>query len=394
MSIPLPQVCDAPLEAFRIGSLIEMKSWSAQWNALSRGIPFRRYEWLEAWWRYYGLESGRPRRGRDLYVLAVVDQSRRLVGLAPWYAERTATQGRVVRFLGGGEICSEYVSVLCESGREDAVAATLADWLTEASSTDGADRWDALKLAAVEHEDQVVERLLHHLAAGCHWIDRQAGLSRWRLTLPETWDEYLATLSKCHRKQLRRLERNDFRSGRTVVHWVHSRTDLDHAWTILVDLHQRRWRTRGNSGCFASRRFLQFHRDVTADLLSDNALLMNWLELDGRPIAATYDLAGAGGVYAYQSGIDPDSLDDQPGRLSNVASIRRAIERGDLFYDLLRGDEPYKAHWRATPRPSYDATVVPSRAAARLGFQVSSAAGNVQKLLKSSRRFAENLING
>jgi CelD/BcsL family acetyltransferase involved in cellulose biosynthesis len=121
---------------------------------------------------------------------------------------------------------------------------------------------------------------------------------------------------------------------------------------------------------------------------------MNWLELDGHPIAATYDLAGAGGVYAYQSGIDPNSLDDQPGRLSNLASIRRAIERGDLFYDLLRGDEPYKAHWRATPRPSYDATVVPSRASARLRFQFSSAAGNVQKLLKSSRRFAENLING
>jgi hypothetical protein len=69
-------------------------------------------------------------------------------------------------------------------------------------------------------------------------------------------------------------------------------------------------------------------------------------------------------------------------------------ERGDLFYDLLRGDEPYKAHWRATPRPSYDATVVPSRASARLRFQFSSVAGNVQKLLKSSRRFAENLING
>jgi CelD/BcsL family acetyltransferase involved in cellulose biosynthesis len=163
---------------------------------------------------------------------------------------------------------------------------------------------------------------------------------------------------------------------------------------ILVDLHQRRWRTRGKSGCFASQRFLQFHREITARLLADNALLMNWLELDGRPIAATYDMAGAGGVYAYQSGIDPESLDDQPGRLSNLASIRRAIERGDLFYDLLRGDEPYKAHWRATPRPSYDATVVPSRTSARLRFQFNTAAESVQKLLKSSRRFAENLING
>jgi CelD/BcsL family acetyltransferase involved in cellulose biosynthesis len=169
---------------------------------------------------------------------------------------------------------------------------------------------------------------------------------------------------------------------------------LDQALSILVDLHQRRWQTQGKTGCFASRPFLQFHHAVTAQLLSGNALLMNWLELNGRPIAATYDLGGGGGVYAYQSGIDPESLDEQPGRLMNLASIRRAIERGDRFYDLLRGDEPYKANWRATPRSSYDAHVVPSRTSARLRFQVSSAAENVHRLLKSSRRFAENLING
>ena len=64
-------------------------------------------------------------------------------------------------------------------------------------------------------------------------------------------------------------------------------------------------------------------------------------------------------------------------------------ERRDLFYDLR--------HWRRIIHGSlagHAATVVPSRVSVRLPFQFSSAAGNVQKLLKSSGRFAENLING
>ena len=42
----------------------------------------------------------------------------------------------------------------------------------------------------------------------------------WRIELPATWDEYLATLSKSHRKQIRRLERDVFETGRAVLHTV------------------------------------------------------------------------------------------------------------------------------------------------------------------------------
>ncbi len=388
MSDPLP------LEAIRIRSFAELAAWSGKWNELSGGNPFLRYEWLEAWWRNYGQHCGQPQQGRELFILLLCDDSKRLVGIAPLYVDRTATHGRVLRFLGGGEICSEYVSVRCAAGFEEAVTETLADYLALAGEADDDDRWDALKLAAIDESDSLIDRLLRHLEDRGHCVYRKPGVNRWRVSLPRTWEDYLATLSKCHRKKLRRLERDDMDSGGVAVHWVHSPADLDRALAILVDLHQRRWQTRGKTGCFASRRFLQFHRDATARLLSTNVLLMNWLELAGRPIAATYDLAGAGGVYAYQSGIDPASLDCQPGRLMNLASIRRAIERGDRFYDFLRGDEPYKANWRATPRPSYDAHVVSSRTSARLRFQVSSAAENVQRLLSSSRRLAENFING
>ena len=56
-------------------------------------------------------------------------------------------------------------------------------------------------------------------------------------------------------------------------------------------------------------------------------------------------------TYVYQAGIDPQRLADEPGHLITAATVKRAIEQGGRAVDFLRGDEPYKAHFRALARP-------------------------------------------
>ena len=46
--------------------------------------------------------------------------------------------------------------------------------------------------------------------------------------------------------------------------------------------------------------------------------------------------------------------------------MKRAIEQGGRAIDFLRGDEPYKAHFRAQPRPLLALRVVPDRTLSRL----------------------------
>ena len=46
-----------------------------------------------------------------------------------------------------------------------------------------------------------------------------------------------------------------------------------------------------------------------------------------------------------------------PGKLSMMAAIQFAIDQGCEFFDLLRGDEPYKANWRAAPVACHDLRV-------------------------------------
>ncbi len=377
------------MQVVRLSTLAELESWNPQWGLLARGVPFRRYEWLSNWWRHYGQSS----RGRatELYTLAVIEGTHSLVALAPWRIERTASLGRAVKFLGDGEVCSEYPSLLCRVGDEDRAARALAQWMTQqAALPDGPDRWDILQLNGMETDDLALARLLDHLAEQGNIVHRSPGLPCWRLRLPASWEQYLAMISKSHRKQLRQLDRTYFRSGRAMMHWVHRPAELARALDILVDLHERRWRRRGRPGCFASARFLDFHREVAPRLLARDSLRMSWLELDGAPVAAEYHLAGAGIVYAYQCGIAPEALQHQPGRLSNMATIRRAIERGDQWFDFLRGDEPYKAHWRAVCRGTVDAIVLPSRMSAQIRYGVWSAGESLLGWLKLGWQMAGN----
>jgi CelD/BcsL family acetyltransferase involved in cellulose biosynthesis len=290
-----------------------------------------------------------------------------LIGVAPWYLEYSPIKGNALRWLGDGEVCTDHVSLLCRREDERCVAEAIAEALTVTH-----DDWDRLDLSAVDADDSAVKELLAALEERECGVTQHAADACWALDLPATWDDYLAGISKSHRKQLRQLERRVLESDRVQWHPVESAGDLEPAWTVLVDLHQRRRQALSEPGCFASRQFHDFHREVVEQLLARGELRISWLALDGVPAAAEYHLAGKEATYAYQGGVDPDRLAEEPGRLSTILCLQRAIAEGHKTLDFLRGDEPYKAHWRATPRATCDYRVVPNRRLAKLRGRVLS----------------------
>ncbi|HZZ72408.1 MAG TPA: GNAT family N-acetyltransferase [Pirellulales bacterium] len=367
----------------RFSSLDQLQPWRAAWNELAGGVPFRAWEWLAAWWRCYSPVESRS----ELNVLAVFADDGAVLGIAPWFRQQSARFGHVIRFLGTGEVCSDYLSLLARPQHEEAVATAVADWLSsqnEAGATQqqGAQAWDLLDISGVDSQDRTTKRLLEILAQRAHTIHSRLGPRCWRVNLPPRWSDYEAILSHSHRKQVRRLQRTYLASGRLILKTVQTAADLEEGQAVLIDLHQRRQERLGNRGCFASSPFRAFHLEIMPWLLAQNQLRLHWLELDGRQIAAEYHLASNGVVYAYQSGIDPDALEHEPGRLAAIATLQAAIEQGFAGYDFLRGDEPYKAHWRAEPRRLLEVFVVPNRASARLRYGVWAAGKGVKQWIK------------
>jgi CelD/BcsL family acetyltransferase involved in cellulose biosynthesis len=321
-------------------ALTELAPLCDQWDRLAGGCPFRTWTWLSTWWRHYG-EGRRPRR---LFVIAAYDDSGDVAAILPCYATRSLVRGRTLRLLGDGEICSEHLGLLAAPKFADAAAEAIADFLADACD------WDLADFVAVDENDQPTSRLFAALGnRRCH-ATRHPGNRTWAIDLTAAWDEFLALQSKSHRKQLRQIERRVLDGDRARWHLVEDAKDFECAWSILVDLHQRRRQSLGEPGCFSSPRWAAFHHDVARRMLVDGRLRLSWLELDGAPVAAEYHLAGCNATYAYQGGVDPDRLAEEPGRISTICSIRCAIAEGHTHFDFLRGDEPYKAHWRATPR--------------------------------------------
>jgi len=371
-------IAPSAMRVVRLTSLDDLAPYAEDWDRLSRDIPFRSWSWMSCWWRHYGQQAARDSHLAELYVLTVLDGADRLIGVAPWYLDAGSWRGRVLRFLGGGEICSEYLTVLAAQGREGVVAAALTDWLTAAR---GPDAWDLLELTAVGGEDTAMAMLAQRLEAGGNRVHRRAGPSCWRIELPQSWDEYLATLSKQHRNRLRKAERRLLAGGRAVVHRVQKPEDLPRGEQILIDLHQARWRALGQPGCFSSERYTAFHSDAVAELLARGQLILFWIELDGKPFVAEYMIAAGDTVYHYQCGLDAGRLADSPGRLGTIVALRSAIEGGYRILDLLRGDESYKAHFRAKPNPCLEIRVVPALFLARLRHRIWLAGSSAKRWL-------------
>jgi CelD/BcsL family acetyltransferase involved in cellulose biosynthesis len=360
-----------------IENLADLEPMRAAWDALAGGCPFRSWSWISTWWRHYG--AGNTARQLQVW-LAFRDataEAASLIGVLPTYVDASWTQGSVLRLLGDGEVCSDHIGLLTAAGTEEAIARAVAAELLQRAD------WDLLDFAGVDADDAATSTLLDSLALGNATVTRLAADRCWAIDLPSSWDEFLAMQSKSHRKQLRQLDSRVIQPGRADWKLVESADDFATAWSTLVDLHQRRRQSLGEPGCFASRKWAAFQWDVAQHLLAEGRLRLSLLTLDGRPIAAEYHMAGAGVTYAYQGGVDPDRLHDEPGQLSTICSIKRAFSEGHRQFDFLRGDEPYKAHWRASPRPTVRLVAVPSRTLPRLRYTVWS---GVREVARAARQ--------
>ncbi len=357
-----------------IATDVGLSEIAGDWNGLAGSNPFRRWEWLEAWWRHFRRVSD------ELFVLTIRDAEHRLIGLAPWYVTRSSLSGRVVRFLGSGRVCSDYLGILCVQGRELDVARALAAWLVSSA----AGSFQAIELTGVRADDESVLQLCQALLERNHQVHRTHGVSCWRVQLPDSWDSYLMSLSKSRRERVRQLGRRQLDTGRAVLKIAESVEDLNRGWFILLDLHQRRQQSLRRPGCFACPRFRGFLREAAERFLQMGRLRLQWVELDGQPIAVEFDLDAGEEVFFFQSGMAPEMAAERPGWLGTIAALRRAQQEGYRSFDFLRGDESYKSHWRAEPIPLVDLRIVGPKPIARLQHRLWSIKNVCKRWIKSA----------
>ena len=364
-----------PLRVQVIDQLSELAPLLDFWSCHAR-TPLQSPAWMLAWWSEVGAVQGR------LQVLAV-RAGEQWVGLAPCYARQTWIAGKSLRWLGSGQACTDFQSLIAAPGWEAPVGQAIASQL---SSSAQAAPWSLIECEGAAPGDPAGEAFAACLQQR-GWRLNMAPLEHtWRLDVSGGWAGFLRGLSQTQRNQTRnlinRFDKNDALQLRTVKRLP----DVPAALQACMELHQRRWQASGHAGCFANPRFTRFLQAAAGELASAGKLSLTLLEEHGRPIAAHLALHdAAGNQFIYQSGRDPARDAERIGRILTLAAIRAACDQGIEFIDFLRGDEIYKHRLGAQPTACLRLRWVSPHWLPRLRDQVRSTSRQLKQHLRQLR---------
>lgn len=309
--------------------------WSLLLEQSEANNVFLSWDWVRVWWVVYG-------EPYELYLMEVRDEDGTLVAIAPLKIARGPFGRRTAEFMGqGGGVTPEYLDFLVRRGwAQIALPAILHHLASDPYITD-------LDLHPIPDDSPNLPLIRRTLAeAG---VLRTSARSKCPvISLPETWEQYLASKSKNYRKKMREFENRANRDLRAEFRLTRTVEDLDADLATLRALHQSRW--DGKSRAFSDARYMDFHRDFARCLLTRNQLRLYTLETQGKPIASLYCFRHEHTIYYYQSGRDPGYGKYRVGLLIIHWAIREAIREGATLFDLLTGAEHYKQRWATSYR--------------------------------------------
>lgn len=350
-----PIVQTKPLQTTRVQDTSELDAYREEWRNLSDNAPMRSPEWLLVWWQYYAAPND------ELCILIFHEPAGQLVGLAPLYI-RTVERKITIHLLGSGNACTNHTTWLAAKGWETQVGAAVAQFLLDFEPG-----WCCVTLESIDADDVAINATLAYMEKKGCLVLKTPLTNCWKIALPSTWGDYLKMLSKSQRQRCNKMQRQYIESGRVQVRQVISEADFLQGFGILLKLHAARWGEATNPmGVFSDHIFRAFHEMVARELLARKQLRLAWLDFDGTPIAVEYQFIDQKTVYSYQAGMDPSVNEFPAGNLSIMTSIQFAIAQGYESFDLLRGNEPYKANWRATPTACNDIRIWPNQISGRI----------------------------
>ncbi len=179
-----------------------------------------------------------------------------------------------------------------------------------------------------------------------------------RIERMTTWSAFLKSRTKKVRHEIRRHIRRWEETPGAAIRWSDGRHALDEDIDTLFKLHERRFRSRQKRTQFTGFYQRVFHKRVARRLAREGRLLLVFLEIHGRPVAAAYGWHGGNTTTLYQTGFDPSAAKLSPGYLVAIFALRDAvIGGGRSVLDLGEGCYEWKLRWSNSSEHLMDVVV-------------------------------------
>lgn len=305
----------------------------AKWRALERrigSVPLAASaSWTETWLRHYGervavrAAVAESRAGVSGIALVVDSQSHR-AGPITLRTRHIGTAGEPT----GDSVCVEYNGVLAAPEQRASFSSRLVERLQ--AETD----YDELRLDGLDAAS------LSGWGLGADWIiDRRASRYFDLQAAREAGSGVIERLGGSTRSQLRRTLK---KYGVVDVKWAASLDEADDILSELIELHQARWTSAGQPGAFASRRFLEFQRELIVRLVPEERVVLFRVRHQKETVGCLMLLNDRGRLLDYLSGFADFERKPSPGILSHYLCMEEALRRGFSAYDFLVGDKRHK----------------------------------------------------
>ncbi|MET9729198.1 GNAT family N-acetyltransferase [Streptomyces sp. NPDC006458] len=327
--------------------------WARLYRRCAAATPFQSHAWLHSWWLSYG------RRGR-LRLLLVRAPGGEPVAAAPLMAVRRPLPALVP--LGGA--ISDYGDVLLDDTHTEGAVTALTEGLAAAARTALIDFREVRPGAAAE-------RIFDRWDGPRHRVSDSVCLELPALPM----DELVARLPSAKAQQrvrakLRKLHALGVR--RTVVR----PDDVDDALHRLLELHRLQWQGRKVTGEHLRPRFGEHLVRSVGPMVRSGDAVVTEFRLDDDVVAVDLTLVSprlAGGyLYGAHPRLRERKADVAVMLLDACAEHTRTGGHGTL--SLLRGNEPYKHHWRPEPVVNQRLLLARRRTAPLLGAALAEVA--------------------
>lgn len=315
-------------------------AWDELHQRSTTATFFNSVTYARLWWRHFGLPE-------TLQVWTVWEEER-LLGVAPLY-ETTDEQGmKLLRFVGGVEV-SDYLDVVTEPGREEEVLATLlAAWADAPCCS-------VLDFHALPHASPSREVFLRLAPSFGFTVEQEREEVCPVITLPQTWEAYLAMLEGKQRREIRRKLRKAGQEG--LVSWYRTPPELaSEEIELFFQLHIQ---STADKAAFMTPTMQAFFRDLVMIFSQQGILDLSFLLINGVPAATLLAFHFRKQLLLYNSGFN-DQISEalSPGWLLLGYHIENAIASQTTRYDFMQGDEVYKYRLGGQTEPVYQVRLI------------------------------------
>jgi CelD/BcsL family acetyltransferase involved in cellulose biosynthesis len=317
-----------------------------KWNSLlqvSRSNSyFLTWEWLWLWWDSYKEDAS------QLYILTIYLEGK-LIGIAPLYVNYNCKIGplsaRRLMFLGTREDAaqSEYMDIIMDAEHAKEIIAGIMHCLSNENA------FDDILLEKIDESSPSIS-LLRKAGADAGYLYRiQDRLESPLIKLPATYDDFIGRVSSRVRHTIRNNHKKMQKKYATVSYRkTGNEAELEYDLEELTRLHQLRWQSRNLPGSFSRSNYRTFHKSVMKEMLKRGNLELWFMSVDGKAIAALYNINYNNRIYNYQAGTDIEfDPTIAPGVLLHHHCISEAIGMGLNEYDFLAMGkrDAYKKNW-------------------------------------------------